>query len=496
MEVDLDNQRAPNKKDKFAFPSFSVILEYFFNTQHNAITWGPDDLLVTKSMPVEVFSTALAFVRRVAFMEALDGEEILVDEDWERKLDTAVERDDKVREKLRVYFRRLSKEKPGILEQFMRVAWEGMVYEGTGVEGVRDVWVELVGVVPNFMLEEFSSKVGELRRCALTGMKSEGRATAARALGLLGSHPTVDQSVLKVLLSEMADGAESWEKAGGQELNRVHGGILVLGYLLARLSLRGRLDVLDPETITRCIDIIIAALLEARDQMVLDAAITSFSEICIFGVLSGNRLEKSKSDNIIERLGELGKKGKEKAILTLGYFSIIFHDIEVAESSDGEGKGDNTVQNILETLFSLHENRQIEVNFATGEAVASVAGGWESKGVKAKVDLDGFQDSIVHGKYTTRLKRIVARVLSFVKETKPALRKASYHSIRLRETYVALLILVIQATCVWMLSLLEFLGESAEVQSKLGEMQRAFRGFLVDRDGSLFTLTLAASDIL
>lgn len=47
-----------------------------------------------------------------------------------------------------------------------------------------------------------------------------------------------------------------------------------------------------------------------------------------------------------------------------------------------------------------------------------------------------------------------------------------------------------------MLSLLEFLGESAEVQSKLGEMQRAFRGFLVDRDGSLFTLTLIASDIL
>lgn len=35
-----------------------------------------------------------------------------------------------------------------------------------------------------------------------------------------------------------------------------------------------------------------------------------------------------------------------------------------------------------------------------------------------------------------------------------------------------------------MLSLLEFLGDSAEVQSKLSEMQRGFRGFLVDRDGN------------
>lgn len=42
-----------------------------------------------------------------------------------------------------------------------------------------------------------------------------------------------------------------------------------------------------------------------------------------------------------------------------------------------------------------------------------------------------------------------------------------------------------------MLNLLEFLGDSAEVQSKLGEMQRGFRGFLVDRDGNLATGLLA-----
>lgn len=428
MEIDVGNRGNFHKRDKFAFPSFPNALDYFFNNIHqNTTTWGPGDILVANLMPPEVFSTALTFVRRVAFMEALDGEEVLVDEDWERKLDIAAERDDKIREKLRVYFRILYKENPRALERFLTVAWEGMVYGDIGVEGVRDVWVELVGVVPGEVLEGFVGRVGELRRCILAGMKLEGRAITARALGLLGSHPAVDQEILKGLITEMTTGAENWKKAGGQELNRVHGSILALGYLLARLRLRRRLDVLDGETIGHVAEVIVVVLLEGRDQMILDAAITAFSEICVFGVMGGEHFEAPKSNKILERLGELEKKGKEKAILAMGYFSIIFPEAEIEVE---ERKEKSMVQKILERLFSLHENRQIEVNFATGEAVASVAGGWESKGVKGKVDLDGFEGVMVKKgkKEEGRLAKVVEEVLGFVKETKPALRKVCYSS--------------------------------------------------------------------
>lgn len=369
-------------------------------------------------MPPEVFSTALAFVRRVAFMEALDGEEVLVDEDWERKLDIAVERDSKIRVKLRTYFQRLAVENPRALERFMVVAWEGMVHESTGVEGVRDVWVELVGVVPGAALEGFVGRVGELRKCTLTGMKLEGRATAARATGLIGSHEAVPQDILQTLLEEMGVGAGNWEKAGGQELNRVHGGILAVGYLLARLKLRGRSDILEKAAIERGVLVIVTALLGARDQMVLDAAITAFSEICVFGVVNGEYFTNNLG-KILERLVELGKKGKEKAILAMGYFAIIFPKDEDDKSG--------VVQKILEKLFLMHENRQVEVNFATGEAVAAVAGGWQSKGVRSKVDLEGFEKVMEKvEKNEGRLKGVVEKVLDFVKETKPALRKVCF----------------------------------------------------------------------
>lgn len=389
--------------------------DYFFNgAQHHATTWGPGDKLVSGMMPLEVFATALAFVRRVAFMEALDGEEVLVDEDWERKLDIAVERDDKIRTKLRAYFKLLAEDHPRLLERFMSVAWEGMVYEGVGIEGVRDVWVELVGVIPGAVLEAFVERVGELRKCVQIGMKLEGRATTARAMGLVGSHESVSPEVLQALLKEMEISAGGWEKAGGQELNRVHGGILAVGYLLARLKLRGRLEVIEKEVVEKSVGVIVNALLNARDQMIIDAAITAFSEICVFGVVGGEYFDNS--EKIISRLVALGKKGKEKAILAMGYFALVF--------PEDEGDKGSVVQEILGKLVSMHENRQIELNFATGEALAAVAGGWQSKGVRGKIDLEGFEDLTEKAvRDEGRLERVVGKVLGSVKETKPSLRK-------------------------------------------------------------------------
>lgn len=413
--MDIDPHPPAEKYNKFAFPSFADVTDYFFNSvQHHATTWGPGDKLVSGMMPLEVFATALAFVRRVAFMEALDGEEVLVGEDWERKLDIAVERDDKIRTKLRAYFKRLAEDHPRLLERFMSVAWEGMVYDGIGVEGVRDVWAELVGVVPEAMLEGFVERVGELRKCVQIGIKLEGRATTARAMGLVGSHEAVSPEVLQALLKEMEASAGGWEKAGGQELNRVHGGILAVGYLLARLKLRGRLGVLEKEVVDKGVGVVLQALLNARDQMVLDAAITAFSEICVFGVVGREYFDNS--EKILGRLLALGKKGKEKAIHTMGYFALVF--------PEDEGDKGEVVQNILEKLVSMHENRQIELNFATGEALAAVAGGWQSKGVKGKIDLGGFEDLTEKTeKNEGRLRRVVEKVLGFVKETKPSLRK-------------------------------------------------------------------------
>jgi proteasome component ECM29 len=69
MEIDTLETK---KRDKYAFPSFSEIVDYFFNDiQQNAITWAAQKNLVANLMPSEVFATALLFARRLGFMEAL-----------------------------------------------------------------------------------------------------------------------------------------------------------------------------------------------------------------------------------------------------------------------------------------------------------------------------------------------------------------------------------------------------------------------------------------
>lgn len=447
MELDTPETK---KRDKYAFPSFPETVDYFFNdVQQNAITWATQGGLVANLMPSEVFSTALSFARRVGFMEALGGEDVVVDEDWERKLDAAVERDEGVREKVRAYCRLLGEQRGGILQRFMEVAWLGMVWDGVGLEGVREVWVGLVGVVPEEMWIGSVQRLSELRNTVLTGTKVEGRMVAARALGLVGSHEALAEDVLKATVEEAVAYAQGSGNASGVEGAKVHGGMLALGYLLARLKLRGRLNVLPKHTVLKAVDAIVNALLEARDQTVLDAAIQSFSEICVFAVVDGEYFENTHS-KILTRLSELGKKGKEKAILAIGYFSVVFPSDQTI------------VDGLLKALFAFHENRQVEVNFATGEAIACVAGGWQCKAIRGKVDLVGYDDTkILDVTNTERLGKVVSMVMGKVSETKPSLRKA---------------------VCMWMLSLLEFCGEAKEVKERLGEMQKGFRGYLVDRD--------------
>jgi proteasome component ECM29 len=225
--------------------------------------------------------------------------------------------------------------------------------------------------------------------------------------------------------------AQGLDKVSGMEGAKVHGGLLTLGYLLARLKLRGRLHVLPKDTVLKAVDTVVNALLEVRDQAVLDAAIQSFSEICVFAVVEGEYFRDTHS-RILTRLSELGKKGKEKAILAIGYFSIVFPS------------SSSIVDGLLEALFAFHENRQVEVNFTTGEAIACVAGGWHCKAIRGKVDLAGYEDAkILDVIDKERLGKVVGMVIGKMSDTKPSLRKA---------------------VCMWMLSLLEFFGEAKGVK--------------------------------
>ena len=455
MEISVPEDGGPNK---YAFPIFSDLINHFFpHSQKNATTWTAQESLVAGLMPPEVFATAVSFCRRVGFMEALSNEDVVVDEDWERKLDVAVERDEGVRHKVRAYFNKLGEENSSMLNRFMEVAWFGMVWDGSGLDGVRDVWVDLVGVVPERSWKNSVQKLESLKKAVLIGTKSGGRAVTARALGIVGSHEALEESLLVSMTEEMVAYAQGLDKTFGAEGGSVNGGILTLGFLLSRLKLRGRLDSLPKELVHKSVDVIVNALLESKDQTTLDAAVRSFSEISIFAVVHRDYFQNTYT-KILGRLTELGKKGKEKAVLAIGHFAIVF------PSSDKL-----IVEELLQALFAFHENRQAEVNFATGEAIACLAGGWRSKSVRGKVDIAGYENAKPPEDLAEeRLGEVLETVMGKMSDTKPSLRKA---------------------VCVWMLCLLEYCGEEQQVKSRLGEMQKGFRGYLVDRDGMLMSFS-------
>jgi len=451
MEISVPGDEGPNK---YAFPIFSELIGHFFpHSQKNATTWTAQESLVAGLMPPEVFTTAVSFCRRVGLMEALSNEYVVVDEDWERKLDAAVERDEGVRNKIRTYFSKLEEENSCMLSRFMEVAWLGMVWDGSGLDGVRDVWVDLVGVVPERSWKNSVQKLESLKKAALIGTKSEGRVVTSRALGIVGSHESLEESLLVSMTEELVACAQGLDKTFGAEGGKVHGGILTLGFLLSRLKLRGRLNSLPKELVHKSVDVIVNALLETKDQTILDAAVRSFSEISIFAVVHGDYFQNTYT-RILDRLTELGKKGKEKAVLAIGHFAVVFPSSHKP-----------IVDELLQALFAFHENRQVEVNFAAGEAIACLAGGWQSKSVRGKVDIAGYENTKpTEGQAEERLGEVLKTVVGMMSDTKPSLRKA---------------------VCVWVLCLLEYCGEEKQVKSRLGEMQKGFRGYLVDRDGML-----------
>ena len=154
--------------------------------------------------------------------------------------------------------------------------------------------------------------------------------------------------------------------------------------------------------------------------------------------------------SLIENLKQKANSGDEKAIVALGSLAM--------QCDENEGKGTDLNQ-IIDILYSLHEVRQPEVQFAVGASLTCAAAGWHSKALMATLDIQGAPPQTC-GRRTT-LPRVIEKVLLDCSKTKPALR---------------------QAAVIWLLCLVQYCGHSDDVKSRLRECQSAFKGFLADRD--------------
>lgn len=100
--INATTSLAVGKED--AFPAFQAVMEQFFSTGISRHSADPMKLVssIQQSFP-SCFSEMTAFSRRILFHEAMQqsGNAVAIDSEWERRLDVAVEKDEKVREQIK-----------------------------------------------------------------------------------------------------------------------------------------------------------------------------------------------------------------------------------------------------------------------------------------------------------------------------------------------------------------------------------------------------------
>lgn len=123
---------------------------------------------------------------------------------------------------------------------------------------------------------------------------------------------------------------------------------------------------------------------------------------------------------------------------------------------------DESFTSQLDKLWESHVSKQIDFLFSTGEALSVMAGGWHSGYLLQQLDVLNISQERLQEIYDEeKLQVVMDRVLESCDSTKPSLRKAS---------------------CIWLLSLVQYLKGNDIILKRSSEIHLRFMRFLADRD--------------
>jgi len=126
----------------------------------------------------------------------------------------------------------------------------------------------------------------------------------------------------------------------------------------------------------------------------------------------------------------------------------------------------NLVDEFYDTLYETHVSKQVEYLFASGETLSIIAGGWMSTILSDQVDVGEYSKQVIDTLGSQFYNEenvfyILDKVLHACDSSKPALRKAS---------------------CIWLLSLVQFLKHDKIIIQNAQEIHNRFMKFLGDND--------------
>ena len=440
---------------RYTFPRFYDLAEYLFGPDGmNESTDSPsmDKLLSKPYFPI--YRKVITFLRNILLTEALEPTRTALDagdSDWEHRLDTVLSTDETARETLRNF---IEAYEPAPLLTFMNAAAQGAILHDLDPGSTLTHFVELVPLVRNSLLVNLlpiaSSICAAMRRNPFLDQR-----TAARIIGILGSHPDSAYSP-SYSIREITDVATaSVLTATGQAIKQACGTILARGYWLSRMSFRRRIDDALMTDVKEYLSSLIPILETTKHSNLRDVTLLVISQLGLAGLVSSSTLpadyDLAKLSQII--MAKDAKYDKELAVQTWGCVSSAAYrlDVQIPEAERFEL--------LTKPLFDLYDVRDIEVQFAIGEALSVISAGWKSKSLITAFDVDSeWPESKVAPEI---IALVLEKVLEACKSPKPSQKKAAI---------------------IWLLSVVRYCGENGEVQGSLRKCQVAFLRLLSDRD--------------
>lgn len=409
-----------NANATIKFPEFSEMIKVLDEIGGKLET-SPNSI---HNFPPGVYEAALSFLEKILVMEAVQGHQtaLIIDEDWQTRVETAIEFDEAVRDIVIGYLNNLSS--IASLVAFLNLAFGGL----------NPAYHRILALCPSNIVASQTHLISDITK----RLESNQKEIASSCLGIIATHESVDSATIANLIQTLYSSVEN------RDSKVADGHIMAIGSVLAKLHLRNRSDTLQGlnDISSGFLEILTTIFQSSKNLPLIDACIYAVSQLSIFGAINSDSFLLQVKDYLSS------KKENEKAVSALGYISL-------CDTGD--------ISWYLEKLIQLTSSKHSEYMFSSGESLSIVAAGWNSKVLKRSLDIQGVDISrLPRSNYSDEfLNTVITKVLECTKSTKPGLRKFS---------------------CIWLLSMIQYTGHLSATKEKLELIHIAFMRFLSDQD--------------
>lgn len=425
----------------FDFPSFTEANRFLLGPEepHNLTT--PSESRRLSGPYRNAFVAAIAFLRNLLLSEAFRAAdiEIEMDEDWDYKLEVRLSASDEARSAVRQYARRSAKESVFVFLQAILAQKDLTALRQCGV-------IHILSCSSNELVEKLASQAHSLMGPIFSN-DQDMQGIAARAFGILSSHPALSDHELEGFVDQLLEASILWNTAVGEAALRVRGAILAFSYLLSRRKYRNLSERVRGTQVKQFIETVLDIIAVSRDTLFRGAATVAISQLCLSGILSPQTLPEDGWKKVHAKLLSDAKSENDTAIACLG---LLAFRLQPSAPLFGD---------FLGSIYSLHEIRSPEVQFTVGDALSSVACGWDSRALNQDFDVDADfpRSDVPRSVFAEICDKIIADCVA----PKPSLRKAS---------------------AIWLLQLVQNCGHLEEMQTRLRKCQATFTSLLGNRD--------------